>query len=490
MYKTQLFLYLMEKILFPFDFSAPGNQVKSELTCPVVLISRTFLGNDMRNYYGQNPPDKLDVIWKTKLGTGTTIVGSQGETRWSGSGWTGQPLLIEHAGELYLIQGAFDHNLKKIKAQNGEIVWQYRFDDIIKGTGTAVCMPWIEDTASSVAIIQGSRLGVRNTLRSPVVPSLRAVSFFTGEELWRFDIKKTRSYSRDADGSGLLIGELFYIGLENGIFTVLNPDPSEGEMRQEIFQPQLIGEILLFDEKDIERHGGNLVIESSVSRIGDVLYVTAGSGHVFGIDIKSLNIVWDFYIGSDLDGSPVVTYDSCLLVTVEKQYISGRGGVLKLDPSKEPESSVVWYFPTENRRFGDWQGGVIGSCAVNDYYRENEDPALAAFVAIDGNVYVVRHDEIDTEKGKVAGPDGIHLYDTPVLLFKDGVEGGIATPLLFSDRLIVACYGGVFLYAYNSENNFTLLDRFESGFESTPVVWDRRVYVGSRDGYLYCLGEN
>ncbi|MBN1620336.1 PQQ-like beta-propeller repeat protein, partial [candidate division WOR-3 bacterium] len=379
----------MKRILFPFDIAVEEDHVKNELACPVVLISGTFLGNQNRNYYGENPPDALDVIWKTKLGTGTTIVGSRGETRWSGSGWTGQPLLIEHAGELYLIQGAFDHNLKKIKAQNGEIVWQYRFDDIIKGTGTAVCMPWLEDTASSVAIVQGSRLGVTNTLRSPAVLSLRAVSFFTGEELWSFDVRKTRSYSRDADGSGLFLDSLFYIGLENGIFTVLDPDPSKGEIRQGVFQPRLIGEIQLYDEKDVESHGGNLVIESSVSRIGDILYVTAGSGHVFGIDVKSLDVVWDFYIGSDLDGSPVVTYDSCLLVSVEKQYIPGRGGVFKLDPSKEPDSAVVWYFPTGDRRFGDWQGGVIGTCAVNDHYRENEDPALAAFVAIDGNIYVV-----------------------------------------------------------------------------------------------------
>ena len=26
-------------------------------------------------------------------------------------------------------------------------------------------------------------------------------------------------------------------------------------------------------------------------------------------------------------------------------------------------------------------------------------------------------------------------------------------------------------------------------FEATPVVWDGRVYVGSRDGNLYCLGD-
>jgi outer membrane protein assembly factor BamB len=28
-----------------------------------------------------------------------------------------------------------------------------------------------------------------------------------------------------------------------------------------------------------------------------------------------------------------------------------------------------------------------------------------------------------------------------------------------------------------------------SSFESTPVLWDGRVYIGSRDGWFYCLGD-
>lgn len=490
MYKAGLFLYLLKKMIMPLDSTYENRIQREEHFCPVNIVSGTFLGNDQRNYYGENPPDRLDVIWKTVLGTGSTVVGSEGEMRWSGSGWTGQPLLIEHDSLLYIIQGAFDHNLKKFDAATGELVWQYRFDDVIKGTGTVICMPQKEDSSESVAIIQGSRLGLGNNLNSYVVPSLRAVSFFTGEELWRFDVRRTDSYSRDADGSGILIGDLFYVGLENGIFTVLNPDPVFADTVKGLFQPKLIKEIILYEESDATLHGGNLVTESSVSRIGNTLYVSAGSGHVYGIDIESVEIVWDFFIGSDLDGSPVVTYDSCLLVSVEKQYIPGKGGVFKLDPSLEPDLAVVWYFPTGNKYFADWRGGVIGSCATNDAYRGEYDPALGAFTAIDGRVYVVEHNEIDSAAGKVIGPDGATLYDTPSLVFSDYVGPGISTPLLFSDKMIVACYGGLFLYSYDPNLEFSFLDRFESGFESTPVVWDRRVYVGSRDGYLYCFGEN
>ena len=54
----------------------------------------------------------------------------------SGAGWTGQPLLYKEDDSLYLIQGAYDHHLKKINARNGELIWQYKFDDVVKGTGT------------------------------------------------------------------------------------------------------------------------------------------------------------------------------------------------------------------------------------------------------------------------------------------------------------------------------------------------------------------
>lgn len=49
------------------------------------------------------------------------------------AGWTGQPLLIKENGEPYLIQGASNHH-KKIRAKTGKLIWQYKFDDVIKGT--------------------------------------------------------------------------------------------------------------------------------------------------------------------------------------------------------------------------------------------------------------------------------------------------------------------------------------------------------------------
>ena len=94
---------------------------------PIVIpVIPTFLGNNERNYYGRNAPEKLDLIWKLYLGEGETVISRKiGSKIWAGAGWTGQALLIQEDGRLYLIQGAFDHRLKKIDAETGDIIWEY-----------------------------------------------------------------------------------------------------------------------------------------------------------------------------------------------------------------------------------------------------------------------------------------------------------------------------------------------------------------------------
>lgn len=448
----------------------------------------TFLGNFERNYYGNRAPSKLDILWKKYLGSGNTFVPHKGgETKWSGCGWTGQPLLVKEDDKYYLIQGAYDHNLKKIDAENGKTIWEYEYDDVIKGTGTIWANKYAKNFGKSLIILQGSRKGSKN---SSIIPSFRAVSYFYGRDYWRLNVKKTASYSRDVDASAVIVKDTVYIGLENALFTVLNPNPDSVIKKDGIFQPKVYQELNLYESKDIAKHRGNLVVESSPCILNGRIYITAGSGHVYGYNLQKKKIDWDFYIGSDMDGSPVVTEDSCILVTVEKQYISGKGGVFKLDPSKDESDAVVWYFPTNNVTLAEWEGGVIGSVGINDRTRPESYPYLAAFIGIDGNLYVVNHREIDGSKGRVKGPNNQKSYPTPKLVFKKSVGGSISTPIIIGNKLISTGYGGIYLFEFDEKGNFELLDKkYMGSFEATAIAWDGRIYVGSRNGYLYCFGE-
>ena len=453
------------------------------------LINETFLGNEQRNYYGNYAPSKLEIIWEHNLGTGKTRVGSSLKS-WSGAGWTGQPLLVKENNVLYIIQGAYDHNLKKINAETGELVWNYKYDDVIKGTGTIWHNRNAEEDENEFVILQGSRKGVNNGLSAAVIPSYRAVSFFTGQDLWKYNSKRTECYSRDVDGSALILNDTAYLGLENGIFIVFDPDYKKAKQKDGLLQPLVYYTDSLYYPKDRNKHGGNLVTECSPSLLGDRIYLASGSGHVWGFNLKTKKIDWEFYTGSDIDGSPVVTSDGCLLISVEKQYIAGKGGVLKLDPSKESDSSVVWFFPVGNKNFAGWKGGIIGSVGINDsYIKDEKTPNLAAFIAIDGNTYVINHKELDGDK-KVLGPNNIHYYSTPKQVMKYSTGPAISTPIIVGNKLIAATYDGIYLWQYDDNLNFTLLDQQIYGaFEATPVVHNGRLYVASRNGNLYCLGK-
>lgn len=462
-------------------FAHQGDSVHLE------LINPTFLNNEKRNYYGNQAPERLDVLWTHELGTGRTAIGSK-MAQWSGAGWTGQPLLVRENDSLFIIQGAYDHHLKKINAHTGQLVWQYRFDDVLKGTGSI----WINHSADSLhqrcVILQGSRAGTR--LSTKVIPSFRAVSYFTGEEMWRLNVTRTRSYSRDVDASALLLKDTAYIGLENGIFTILNPDNRFGQLKEGIFQPQIFkNSDTLYAKSDSRVHGGNLVLEASPSRLGKRIYLATGAGHIYGYNLETQEVDWDFFTGSDIDGSPIVTADSCLLISVEKQYIRGRGGVLKLDPSKSPEEAIVWFFPTKNRYFSGWKGGIIGSVGINDAYREASAPSLACFTGIDGWLYVVQNDSIlpDTT---IVGFDGKTALPTTRLLFKYETGPSISTPVFVNNRIVNLTYDGLYLFEHDANYQFRLLDNDPAiRGEATPFVHEGRIYVASRNGNLYCLGE-
>lgn len=462
--------------------------VKPQKQERIKIIIGTYLGTAERNFYGTNPPENLDIIWTLNIGSGNTRVGSDNLV-WSGAGWTGQPLLVLEDKIPYLIHGAFDYNLRKINAQTGEEVWKYKFDDIIKGTGSL----WYNsdgDSLDKYIIMQGSRQGNNLSFVSAMVPSFRAVSFLTGKELWRMNSKLTSSYSRDVDASPIVLNDTGYIGLENGIFQIFSPDPKLAKDSDKYYYPEIYKGCSLYSKSDQALHGGNLVTEASPAKLGNRIYIASGSGHIFGYNIKTGKIDWDFFTGSDIDGTPVITDDSCIIVTIEKQYIKGNGGVFKLNPTKAAEESVVWYFPTGNCNFFSWQGGVIGSAAINDKSRKSvKEPYLSAFIGIDGYLYVVNHCKIDSSI-KVKGPDNKLEYYSPELVFKYKTGPSIGTPLLIEDKLIAPAYSGIYLFLQDETYSYNLLEYRNIGcVESTPIVYNGNVFVSSRNGLLYCMGS-
>lgn len=474
---------IIDKAIAVEDFKTQKREVKS-----TYIINQCYLGNERRCFYGSNAPSQLNIKWTHLLGTGKTWVGTIHKT-WSGAGWTGQPLMLKYEDTLYIIQGAYDHNLKKIRVSDGKLMTQFQFDDVIKGTGAIWRNPNPQNPDDEFYIMQGSRRGAMYSSNSKVVQSYKCLSFLNFEKKWIYSSKKMRSYSRDVDGSALIINDTAYLGLENGLFIVFDPNPNNAEMRDGVMQPRIFDVDTLFYWSDANTHGGNLVTESSPSYMNGYVYVASGSGHVFGYNIQKKEIDWVFDTGGDMDGSPAVTNDECLIITIEKEYIPGPGGAMKINPALPPEECVVWYHPTETKTHAYWAGGIIGSVGINDMYASDTMPKLCAFLAIDGNLYVVNHEKIDESK-TAKGPFLKHTYPQPELVFKYHTGPSISTPIIVENKIIAATYEGVYLFEFDENLNFKLLQHQALGsFEATPFVWEGRIYLAGRDGNLYCFGD-
>ena len=360
----------------------------------------------------------------------------------------------------------------------------------------------------------GSRRGFDKKITDAGISSYRAVAFGSGRELWRLPVPRTANYSRDVDASGILVDGGLYQAVESGYVYKIDPGrtkPWGGDK-----QPVVVKRSRpLWDPADVKAHGGepggaNLGIEASPAFSDGRLYVNTGSGHVYALSTEDLSVLWDFKVGSDIDGSPVVRGDGKLFVPIEKQYVD-HGGVYLLDPTKPAKDAVAWWFPTRDKGMSEWAGGVIGSVGINDGYdADGTRPALAAFNSVDGFMYVVAQDELAPEKSD--GPHGEKLRK-PKLVFQADIAGGISTPIMVDDYIVTTGYDkkvhvyrvdyrarqpkdaeGVWLSSRDGHRWYTMVREvatFEAGgpFEATPIVWKGRIYVACRDGYLYCLGD-
>ena len=446
----------------------------------IELINYTYLGNPQRNYYGNKAPEKLNIIWKTYLGEGYSIIPKTNKKVYcKGAGRTNQPLLFKENKKLYVLQSGCNHKIKKIDAINGETVWEYEYDDVINSTGTIwECKKC--DSSNRYQLIQGSKKGINYNKENDRAECLRSISIKNGKEIWRYNVKKTPCYSRDVDGSGIICNDSLFIGLENGTLAIINPTILDHKNKKNY--PKTLNEIPLYNDSDVIKHNHNLVTESSPSILNNHIYIASGSGHIFGYNKKLKKIDWDYYIGADIDGSTVITKDSSILIGFEKEFLEGNGGVLKISPLN---NNVSWFFPIKNSISDKWAGGVIGSVGVNDMYT-SENSKLAAFIGVDGVLYVVNHNVISDNK--VDGPHRKNQFFSPKLLFQKKIGLSISTPIFIGNKLIAASSEGLWLFEILNDK-IELIDHFMTTFESTPVVHNNRIYIASTDGYLYCFGK-
>jgi PQQ enzyme repeat len=429
----------------------------------------TFRGNATRTFYGEGPvPDDPDILWRYPPSGGlcSTSTDDEGTKTWCGTGWTGQPNVVDPGdGPVQVRFGAYDRAVHVLHGRTGRpLLEPFVTGDIIKGTVTS-------DPDGYPLLYTGSR---DNFLRILALDRGRRPV-----ELWTLssDSAPNPVWNNDWDGSPLIIGDYLLEGGENSWFYVVRLNRGYDDDGLVTVDPSVRLLVPGFDDRLFADLGDTEVsIENSVAFHEGVAYFANSGGLVQGWDIsrvleggRKARRVFRFWTGEDTDASVVIDEEGSLYVASELERHNARsdevGQLLKLDPGRRRDP-VVWDLPVPG------EGGDGGMWAT---------PGLVgdAIIAATNTGRIMA---VDRDNGRVAWELGLSppTWTSPVIV--DGV-------------LIVGDCAGI-LHAFRLRDDplsgpprelWTV--QLEGCIESTPAVWRGMVFVGARGGAVYGIGD-
>jgi outer membrane protein assembly factor BamB len=435
---------------------------------PKVPGLTTFRGNLTRTYYGEGPVPRHPVIrWRYPPTGGMCAQSSDehGTETWCGVGWTGQPNVIPHkkSGLLELRFGAYDDHYHFLNARTGKpIKSDLVTGDLAKGSATS-------DPDGYPLYYAGSR---DNNFR------IIALDRPQPTVLWSVNADTSVSnpvWNNDWDGAALVVGDYLLEGGENSWFYVIKLNRGYSHGRVSV-NPQIVLTVPSWDSQlSSEFPGTAFSVENSVAYRKGVVYFANSAGLVQGWDISKIlhggsgaRRVFRFWTGDDTDASVVIDHQGFLYVASELEKYDSRssqiGQLMKLNPFRK--NPVVWSLPVRQQGI-DGAGGIWSTPAL--------DRGML-YVAINAGGLLA----VDRKSGKVR--------------WKIPLPGPTwSSPVVVDNVLLEGDCSGV-LHAYDvsrAGRKPAELWKITLGgcIEATPAVWKGMIWVGTRGGAMYGIGE-
>ena len=360
----------------------------------------------------------------------------------------------------WLAVGGYNKKVNFLDPDSGaEVYPPYETGDIIKGSVTV-------DPDGYPLLYTGSRDDNFHVV---------ALDREQPEALWKLsaDAVQPVKWNNDWDGSALVIDDYLFEGGENSRLFIVKLNRHYDPAGKVAVDPQIVFSAAGWDDELLEAIGDETVsIESSVAISGNTLYFANSGGLVQGWDISMLAFgaeptrTFRYWTGDDTDATVVIDGAGMLYIGSEFERGTERsrqlGQVFKLDPSK-PEDPLVW------------------SVQANS----GLDTGIWATPALHRDLLIV-----PTDDGRVLGLD----RDTGVERWSFDLPGPLwQSPVVVDDVLVQGdCNGG--LHAYDVSNTAVRPPELwtvelEGCIESTPAAWDGRLFVGTRSGRFYAVGD-
>ena len=441
----------------------------------------TFRGNLLRNAdFGgrvKGRPDTLIVNWTfdTESDNRETSVGTWG----GGTGWTGQPLYVCWPDSiLHRFRNELKgdgYNLSKQEVMFGSLCSRAYFLDFETGKPTRPSVD-VQNPIKGTASLDPTMNG--NLYIGQGVPAVEPIGAMCVN---LFRSKITHFYGRDPkawrgwsayDSSPVRLGDFLIRPGENGtLYKFLVGENGTLTLHS----------TLRFRKNNLYGAGG---MESSIAIVANYGVVGDNHGNVVCVDLNTLQPVWYYYLGDDIDASPVIemegdtpyVYVGC---EVDRQGPTGTANLAKINVLNGQEAwclKTVSYKALVGEKHFD--GGYYatpllgqGNCSDRLFVNFVENSPAGGqpgyFVAI------------SKETGEVLYRVKLKHYawSSPVLFLNEKGECFVLT---------ADTYGNVYIFDGKGGEELCRL-HVGSNFESSPCVVGNQIVVGSRGRTIYKL---
>ncbi len=451
----------------------------------------TFRGNNFRNgaAYGT-----ASISGKTMSKAWVKSTSGLSDTEgiyWSGSGWTGQPLIVKwpeatrkNMSAMYdwarekqelveVIYATLDGHVYFYELTTGE----YTRDPLnlgfnYKGAGALDPRGYpILYVGSGVDSINGrSRVKVVNLMDNTVMFEFGHNESFANRGWHMFD--SSPLVSADTD-------QLIYPG-ENGILYIIHLNTKFNEQTGELsIDPDNIVKWKYNGVRTGSRYW--LGVESSAAAINNYIFLADNGGNLMCLDLNTLKLVWVQDVLDDTNCSPVIDiedghpyiYISTSFHYGWRSYSTAEIPVFKIDAET---GEIVWQTNYTCYTVQDLSGGVQGTIAVGKNKLSDMIfvPVARTPGASSGTLAALRKDtgEVVWEK-----ETSMYSWSSPVDFYDENGNG-----------YLLYCNSGFNIYLLDGKTGEQLSYMNLGGnIEASPAMYGNYAVVGTRAMRTYCI---
>ena len=460
----------------------------------------TFAGNNYRNTFSYGTPtvteEELERVWEVPTGA---IDG------WTGSGWTGMPLLVKWPDSTKKVMGMYD--IAKTKKDLVEVIYptmdgNIYFLDIQTGEKTRDNINIGVPTKGTASIdprgypILYTGQGIDSVNGKAVSVKFRAINLITNQVMWDFGGKDAFSHRiwQAYDSSALIDAgsdTLIEPG-ENGVlYTVkLNTKYDEASGTVSVDPESLVKYRYTtpeYGEGDESRWWG---IENSIATWRNYAFFTDNGGFLQCVDLNKMELIYSVDVLDDSDTSIVIEedYENNTFYLYTANEVDKQAGALSSGYGKSyhrkidgPTGKIIWQ-KDNKASVGNTSsnGGTLTTPALGKGEISNliiyamdmvpievSDGAGGTKTVLGGRLIAYDKNTGDVVWSKEQKSD---YWSSPVIVYSDTGKA-----------YLVQCDRGGYMKLYNAATGDELysLD-LGSRIDATPSVYGNMIVVGTR----------